>query len=736
MIAAPVLSRRNLSNGIILGSIVVVFIVVILVIVYTNKTLRSIEKNLPTTLFSEVISLSSAQEDISRVVASARLATISSDRHHIDELRWNILIAYNRIAELRDTYVANNMVNASAFHSVIAPALADLQVWMNDGISGYAPDSPVVLGMIYERIFEAFEKVAAIKHDSRAEAQSILEMERSRLELFQNSVNILFVFTLALALGLVILLLRQIVIKNKEIVANKEIQQQHALLASLLHRIPLGVAVWGEDKRVMHLNTGFTEITGYTRDDLPHLSVWSGRAYPDRAYRLRTMQHYRVAGGEGAVSEYRVTCKDGTVKDVEFRTALLPDQRGIVTLTDVTERNKNEKTLHESRLMDARARKMESLGLLAGGVAHDLNNILSGIVSYPELLLLELSQEHRMRRPLEVIRESGMRASAIVQDLLTVARGVAVAKDPINLHTIIHEYLQSPEFRMLENHHPRVTVSTNLAADSANIMGSRVHIRKILMNLVANAFEAIDSSGEVIVSLHQVRIDTQALAEAEIEEGEYVVLTVGDQGKGISSEDLEKIFEPFYSKKVMGRSGTGLGLTVVWNVVRDHNGYITVSSTTMGTQFVIHFPVTDMVERQPEPVVDLAGLRGKDETILVVDDVSTQRLITSGIIERLGYHVESMPSGEAAIEYLQRKPVDLVILDMIMAPGISGRITYERIIRMYPGQKAIIVSGYAETEEVKETLRLGAGRFLKKPLLIRELATAIQDVLYPGAERG
>ncbi|MDK9707158.1 MAG: ATP-binding protein [Desulforhopalus sp.] len=733
MISVPLPSRRNLSNGIILGSIAVVFIAVILVIVYTNKTLHSIEKNLPTTLFSEVISLSSAQEEIARVVASARLAAISRDPHHIDELRWNILVAYNMTAELRDTYVANNMVNASAFHSIIAPALADLQVWMNDGISGYAPDSPVVLGMLYERIFQAFEKVAAIKRDSRAEAQSILEMERSRLELFQNSVNLLFVFTLALALGLVFLLLRQIVIKNKEIIANKEIQQQHALLTSLLHRIPLGVAVWGEDKRIMHLNTGFTEITGYTREDLPHLSVWSGRAYPDRAYRLRTMQHYSVAGGEGAVCEYRVTCKDGTVKDVEFRTALLPDQRGIVTLTDVTERNNNEKALQESRQMDARARKMESLGLLAGGVAHDLNNILSGIVSYPELLLLELPEEHRMRRPLEIILESGMRASAIVQDLLTVARGVAVAKEPVNLHTIILEYLQSPEFRMLENHHPQVRVATDLAADSANIMGSRVHLRKILMNLVANGFEAMDSPGEVTISLHQRHIDALSRNEAEIEEGEYVVLTVGDQGKGISSEDLEKIFEPFYSKKVMGRSGTGLGLTVVWNVVRDHNGYINVSSSKMGTRFVIHFPITDKLERQPEAIVDLADFRGKGETVLVVDDVSTQRLITSSIIERLGYRVDSMPSGEAAIEYLQRKPVELVILDMIMTPGISGRTTYERIIRMYPGQKAIIVSGYAETAEVKETLRLGAGRFLKKPLMIRELATAIHDVLYPGA---
>jgi two-component system, cell cycle sensor histidine kinase and response regulator CckA len=374
---------------------------------------------------------------------------------------------------------------------------------------------------------------------------------------------------------------------------------------------------------------------------------------------------------------------------------------------------------------------MESLGLLAGGVAHDLNNILSGIVSYPELLLLELPDGHKMRRPIEIMRESGLRASAIVQDLLTVARGVAVAKEPINLLAIIEDYLQSPECKMIEDYHPGISIMTNLVTDTSNIMGSRVHIRKILMNLVSNSFEASKPPGHVTISLSNRQIDALSRGDSDIEEGEYVMLTVADQGKGISNEELEKIFEPFYSKKVMGRSGTGLGLTVVWNVVQDHNGYISVSNTDQGTQFFIHFPVTYKVEQNSEPAIDLAYLQGKGETILIVDDISTQRLITSSIVEKLGYRAESVPSGELALEYLGRQPVALVVLDMIMSPGINGRETYEEIIKMYAGQKAIIVSGYAETDEVKEALRLGAGRFLKKPLMIQELAAAIHDELCP-----
>ncbi len=661
------------------------------------------------------------------MVSSARVASLTNDSVHIAELRSNILLAHNRIVELRDTYVSNNMVNASAFHAVIAPAIADLQAWLTDGVSGYAPDSSITLSIIRDRISGAYAKAARIKYESQVGAQTILNQERSRLETFSLSVNLLFMSTFVLAFLLIFLLFRQITIKNKELDANEEIQQQHALLTSLLHHIPLGIAVWDKDKTLSHINTSFIEITGYDRNDLPNLSAWPHLAYPDPVYRQQVIQHWRAAGKGGSSCEYRVTCKNGMIRDIEFRAAFLPDQRIIHTITDVTERNKNKKALQASRLFEARAKKMESLGLLAGGVAHDLNNILSGIVNYPELLLFELAEDHTMRRPIEIMRESGIRASAIVQDLLTVARGVAVAKEPINLSAIIEEYLYSPDFRMIEKYHPGITLSTNLAADTANIMGSRVHIRKILMNLVSNSFEASKPPGRVMISLCNRQIDASARGDSDIEEGEYVRLTVIDQGEGISSDELEMIFEPFYSKKVLGRSGTGLGLTVVWNVVQDHNGYIGVTSSSEGTQFTLHFPITYKAEQLSEPIVDLSRLKGMGETILVVDDVSTQRLITSSIVEKLGYRVDSVPSGESALEYLQRGPVDLVILDMIMNPGISGRATYERIVQMYPGQKAIIVSGYAETDDVKEVLRLGAGMFLKKPLMIKEMATAIHE---------
>jgi CheY-like chemotaxis protein/two-component sensor histidine kinase len=366
---------------------------------------------------------------------------------------------------------------------------------------------------------------------------------------------------------------------------------------------------------------------------------------------------------------------------------------------------------------------------LAGGVAHDLNNVLSGIVSYPELLLLELPQDSALRKPIETIQRSGHRAVAIVQDLLTVARGVATVKVPLNLNDIVRDYLKSPEFQTLKRFHPTVTVKTHLNADLLNIAGSQVHIRKVVMNLVSNASEAIDSSGLVAISTLNRYVDRPLRGYDNVRAGEYAVLVVSDDGAGISSEDLNRIFEPFYTKKMMGRSGTGLGLAVVWNVVQDHQGYIDVNSNPNGTLFEIYFPITRQEIAGRELSRPLGDYKGAGESILVVDDLEAQREIACSMLNKLGYNALSVSSGEEAIEYLQTHTVDLILLDMIMDPGLSGRDTYERIIKIHPHQRAIIASGFAETDEVKEAQTLGAGGYIRKPLTLEKLGLAIKDEL-------
>jgi PAS domain S-box-containing protein len=401
----------------------------------------------------------------------------------------------------------------------------------------------------------------------------------------------------------------------------------------------------------------------------------------------------------------------------------------LAVMRDITQRTLREEALKESEEKILRLKKMESLALLAGGVAHDLNNVLSGIASYPELILLDLPENSTLRKPIQIMLESGQKAAAIVQDLLTTARGVAVPQKVLNLNDVISAYFRSPEYKKLLQYHPAVTVEDNLTSDLLNLKGSPLHIGKVVMNLVSNACEAVDGSGNVVVSTMNRYLDRSLKGYDDVKTGEYVVLAVEDSGSGISAADLERIFEPFFTKKVMGRSGTGLGLTVVWNTMQDHNGYIDVVSGNGGTKFELYFPVT----RDPIPgrnlKIPIKDLYGHGEMILVIDDVKSQRDILCHILETLKYKTKSVSGGEEAVEYLKEHSADILVLDMIMDPGINGRETYERLKKIHPAQKAIIVSGFAETEDVKKTQDMGAGRFLKKPVILEELGLAMQEEL-------
>jgi CheY-like chemotaxis protein len=306
---------------------------------------------------------------------------------------------------------------------------------------------------------------------------------------------------------------------------------------------------------------------------------------------------------------------------------------------------------------------------------------------------------------------------------------VATAKEPLKLNDLIGDYLYSPEFNKLKQFHPTVTVNTNLDRHLLNISGSHVHIRKVVMNLVSNASEAIEDSGNVTISTVNRYVDRPLRGYDDINIGEYAVLAVSDDGSGISPDDLERVFEPFYTKKVMGRSGTGLGLAVVWNVVQDHKGYIDVTSNKKGTTFELFFPITREKISEEDLSIPFKDLKGGGEKILVIDDVASQRDISCKMLEAFGYKSEAVSSGEEAVEYLKENTVDLILLDMIMDPGINGRETYERIIKIHPDQKAIIVSGFAETADVKKIQKLGAVKYIKKPLTLERLGPVIKEEL-------
>lgn len=376
-----------------------------------------------------------------------------------------------------------------------------------------------------------------------------------------------------------------------------------------------------------------------------------------------------------------------------------------------------------------RARKMEALGLLAGGVAHDLNNILSGVVLYPDLLLAQLPANSPLRRPLEAIRESGERAGAVVSDLLTASRGGAASSEVLRLADAVAGFWDTSEFHALASRHPRVRVRVELDPDTPGVRCSPAHLAKILLNLVANAMEAIRDEGEVEI-LTGIRVLAEARRAYEVlPAGEYAVLSVRDSGSGIQEGDLGRIFDPFFTRKVLGRKGTGLGLTVVWHTVHDHDGFIDVQSDSTGTSIELWFPAChEPVTEAPLPVA-IEDLRGRGERILVVDDELPQREMALELLSRLGYQAEAVATGEEAISRVRHEPFDLLILDMILGPGLDGRATYAGVLQVRPGQKAIVASGYAETEDIRETLAMGAGASVLKPYTLERMGQAIRREL-------
>jgi len=397
--------------------------------------------------------------------------------------------------------------------------------------------------------------------------------------------------------------------------------------------------------------------------------------------------------------------------------------------TELGERIQAEKEKEQLQIEVHRAKKMEAIGLLAGGVAHDLNNILAGAVGYSDLLMRKTPDDSPILHYLTEIRESGRRAAAVVADLLTISRDAASDRHIYNLNTIINEYLLSAEHQALVSRFPDVDFHLNLDPDLSNIIGSESHLKKSIMNLVINAAEAT-RQGEVFLATKNKKIETAMKNGAmSLEPGSYVLFSIADSGSGIVPEDLEHIFEPFYTKKKFGHSGTGLGLAVVWNTVLEHQGFIDVRQPGQGSVFELYFPATAQQVVAEDNSIEQLDLDGHGEHILVVDDEEPIRILAEKMLTALGYRVSLVASGEEAILFLKTNQVDLLLLDMLMEPGINGHQTYQQIKIFLPEQKALIASGFSESAEVKKAQALGAGAYIKKPYTLQELGIAIKKEL-------
>lgn len=485
-----------------------------------------------------------------------------------------------------------------------------------------------------------------------------------------------------------------------------------------------------ETKTVLDSNESFRNLIGYSRQELHGLKVYDFILHDRKLIDHRLANTTMNAKQVNEERSYRH--KDGYSIDVEVSATMIGysgNKAFMVVVRDISEKKAAEKERERLKEELRQAQKFEALGTLAGGVAHDLNNILSGVVSYPEMILNKLPEGSDLIKPLSVIKDSGKRAATVVADLLTIARSAASSKLVYDLNTIVKEYLASPEYDNLLSHKNNITIHCDLKAEASTILCSSVHIKKCVMNLVENASDAMSGKGKVTIRTvnHKIKADDQS--KTGLPPGNYVLLQVIDTGHGISDQELERIFEPFYTKKEMGRSGTGLGLTVVWNTVVDHDGTILVKSSEDGTCFNLYFPY-DCNEITSKDEADSQIEHSEHgEHILIVDDQEMLRDIASQILTDLGYKTSAVSSGEKAIEFVQKNRVDLLLIDMLMPPGINGRVTYERVKNIYPELRAVIVSGYSEDNEVQEALNIGAKEFIQKPYSMTKLSQAVKHAL-------
>ncbi len=477
------------------------------------------------------------------------------------------------------------------------------------------------------------------------------------------------------------------------------------------------------------------EMFGHSPDDdVLGRSILNWVVPEEQGKVFSNMMNLRTEGRLTA-TEYTLVKKDGTRFVGEVNAAVIhsPDgspMRMMAIIRDITSRKQAEEEQKKLEERLQRAEKMEALGTLAGGVAHDLNNVLGIVVGYAELLQGDLEESSPARSKAREILKGGQRAATIVQDLLTLARRGVSNRTVLNLNNIVLECQNSPESANVLSYHANIGIKTDLEAHLLNVSGSAVHIGKALINLVTNAAEAMPDGGVITIKTENQYLDKPVSGYYEVRDGDYAVLSVSDTGEGIPSADLKRIFEPFYTKKVMGRSGTGLGLAVIWGTVKDHLGYINVESQEgKGTTFTLYFPVT-REEISPEQLsLSIAEYMGNGESILIVDDVKEQRELAGAMLEKLNYSVVSVSGGEEAVTYLKQNAVDLVVLDMIMDPGMDGLDTYIKILGINPHQRAVIVSGFSETERVSRAQALGAGAYVKKPYVLEKLGLAVRKEL-------
>lgn len=509
----------------------------------------------------------------------------------------------------------------------------------------------------------------------------------------------------------------------RDIGERKRARAERNRLMTAVEHVGESIIVTDAEGIIQYVNPEFEKITGYTRKEAvgQNLREFKGGERDESLY--RTLWE-TISGGRPWQGTIVNTRKDGKRYTEESTISSVYDASGVIVnyvavTRDVTERLELSKQLYQ-------AQKMEAVGTLAGGVAHDFNNILQVALGYSELILGDEELPARFRPDLQNIRESARRGADLAQRLLTFSRKTEIKPQPLNLNRRINELR-----KMLERTIPKmIDIQLNLGPDMATVNADPTQVDQVIMNLAVNARDAMPEGGRLIIETANMTLDREyARKHLDAKPGRYVLLMVTDTGSGIDKDTLEHIFEPFYTTKAVGE-GTGLGLAIVHGIVRLHGGSIRCySEPGHGTVFKIYLPalVSDVDEKhtrvQPMP-------RGGSETILLVDDEHPIRDLGDRILAKFGYKVITASNGKEALEvyHSHRAEIALVILDLMM-PEMGGKQCLEDLLSLNPSVKVVIASGYSAQGPAKTAIGAGAKGFVNKPYDMRRLLEVVRSVL-------
>ena len=395
---------------------------------------------------------------------------------------------------------------------------------------------------------------------------------------------------------------------------------------------------------------------------------------------------------------------------------------------DITKRVMAEAHSKELQEQIHHYERLESLGTMAGGIAHDLNNILGPLVGYPSLIRKEV-EDTKVISYLDEIDRSSDRAIALISDLLTLARRGDYQASPIHIEKCIADFSRSAAVTELLSDHPNVELELALEEQLPATLGSETHVHRVLLNLTKNAFEAIDGPGKVLISTRVESNNKQATGFDEAADGRCLVIDVTDTGVGVPAADRSRIFNPFFSRKIGSATGTGLGLAMVYSVVQDMSGSIEVTPVEGGgSSFTVRVPAVD---RQTNETEEFGWDCRGDEHILVIDDLPSQRQLARRLLGALGYQVQTAESGAKALELCERikTPFALVIIDMALGDGPNGVDVYRRLRSCFPNLPCILVSGFSESEQIQQGLADGVAAFVRKPYTQAVLGAEVRRTL-------